>query len=56
MSIREEMNEYDYSYDVLIFDDHSKDNSAVCVEIYIGNNSDINITLVKKEKSFWPRT
>ena len=34
-SIREAMDEFDYSYEIIIIDDHSKDNSAKLVKDYI---------------------
>ena len=52
ISIRQAMYEFDYTYEIIIIDDHSKDNTATVVENYLLDNTDLNAVLLKNERTF----
>lgn len=52
VSIREAMDEFDYTYEIIIIDDHSKDNSAAVVEDHLLKNPDLSAVLLKNETTF----
>jgi glycosyltransferase involved in cell wall biosynthesis len=51
-SIREAMKGYDYSYEIIVIDDYSKDNTTGVVREYILDNSDLRVSLIENKKNF----
>jgi len=52
VSVCEAMEEFDYSYEIIVIDDHSKDNNAAVVEDYLLENPELNAVLLKNERTF----
>ena len=52
ISIKDAMDEFNYSYEIVVVDDYSNDNSAKLVRSYSDDHSDMNIVLIRQKQNY----